>query len=417
MDKVVFLTSGPPFPLVGARKIRDAQLIHLLSQRMEVEVICQLEDELQQSVLERSVEALPPNVKLTLIKPDRRPLWKKTIETLKPYHVQKHSSSLAKALKNRAEKGKLLWVSRLKMGQYIPLARKLGYKVVLDEHQVESNVLLMEAFSSFSHWPEGVRAAQTAFYEQRFCSAAHAVVTGAEIDASRLKKLSPKVPVYIIPLAVNSDSYVTPRGLAGSSLLFFGALDYRHNHEALLWFSREIMPRLKASLGAEMPRVIVAGTNAPAEVSNKLRHFGIEMYDQPASLLSLLSDAAVVFFPLRSGRGNRINILEAMAAGRAVVSTGKGADGLILKPTYDISIAEHPDSFTSIILRLLRDPKLRAEMGENAVKTIQDRFDWKDSLPMLDHLLEKLPGLPNSNHLTRAPRTTRAPRSRRSPEK
>ena len=390
MEKIVFLTTGSPYPLLGARKIRDAQMIHLLSQISDVEIVFCSDSPQALQFENESFDYLPENVTLTSLRPTPSTLFKQTMDRIKPTVTQGYDQSIAHALKARAKKGKILWISRLRMAQYVPLARVLGYKVVLDEHQVESSVLLSTAFSSPKHWPEGIRAAQCAVYEQKFCSASHAVVTASEIDAYRLQKLAPKIPVHIIPHAVDEKTYLSARSLAGNSRLFFGALNYQPNHEGLLWFSHEVLPRLKAALGSNLPRIIVSGTDAPANISSKLNSFGIETYSEPSSLLSLLCDAAVVFFPLKSGRGNRINILEAMAAGRAIVSTGKGADGLVLKPTYDISIAEHPDTFTTAILRLLRDPALRSEIGEHASSTVQERFDWQACLPLLDKLIREI---------------------------
>ena len=390
MEKILFLTSGSPYPLLGARKIRDAQMIHLLSQISEVEILFCGEDAQALQFENEHFDYLPENVTMTSLRPTPQSFFNQTMDRIKPAVTQGYEQSVAAALKARAVKGKVLWISRLRMAQYIPLARVLGYKVVLDEHQVESSMMLTNAFSSPKHWPEGIRAAQCAVYEQKFCAASHVVVTASEIDAYRLQKLAPSIPVHIIPHAVDEKSYLPARNLAGNSLLFFGALNYQPNHEGLLWFSHEILPRLKASLGINLPRVVVSGTDAPENISSKLKSFGIETYSDHSSLLSLLCDAAVVFFPLRSGRGNRINILEAMAAGRAIVSTGKGADGLVLKPTYDISIAENPDAFTTAIIRLLRDPVLRAEIGEHASNTVQERFDWQACLPLLDKLVRQI---------------------------
>jgi glycosyltransferase involved in cell wall biosynthesis len=82
--------------------------------------------------------------------------------------------------------------------------------------------------------------------------------------------------------------------------------------------------------------------------------------------------------------------LEAMASGRAIVSTGKGAEGLVLSPSYDIWIADRVDSFTSAIARLIEKPHLRKEMGERAVETIDARYDWKCIRSTVETLLAAL---------------------------
>jgi glycosyltransferase involved in cell wall biosynthesis len=70
-----------------------------------------------------------------------------------------------------------------------------------------------------------------------------------------------------------------------------------------------------------------------------------------------------------------LRILEAMAAGRPVVTTGRGAAGLVLTPTVDAFVAETPDAFTLAIVRLLENPALHSEIRNNALRTVRSQYD------------------------------------------
>jgi glycosyltransferase involved in cell wall biosynthesis len=81
--------------------------------------------------------------------------------------------------------------------------------------------------------------------------------------------------------------------------------------------------------------------------------------------------------PLRVGGGTRLKILEAMATGRAVVSTSLGCEGLEVTPGEDILIADTPAAFAEATLRCLRDPALRARLGAAGRALVERRYQWE----------------------------------------
>jgi glycosyltransferase involved in cell wall biosynthesis len=87
-----------------------------------------------------------------------------------------------------------------------------------------------------------------------------------------------------------------------------------------------------------------------------------------------LSAATVVVVPLRLGSGTRIKILEACAAGKPVVSTSLGAEGLDLAAEKEIILADDPDQFARSVVTLLRDPARRDAIATSARKVILERY-------------------------------------------
>jgi glycosyltransferase involved in cell wall biosynthesis len=84
--------------------------------------------------------------------------------------------------------------------------------------------------------------------------------------------------------------------------------------------------------------------------------------------------AAVYVIPLRVGGGTRIKAYEAMAAGRAVVSTAIGIEGLDLEPERHFLLADQPQDFAAAVLRLLRDAALRARLATAARDLVERHF-------------------------------------------
>ena len=88
-----------------------------------------------------------------------------------------------------------------------------------------------------------------------------------------------------------------------------------------------------------------------------------------------LRDAAAVIVPLRIGGGTRLKIYEAMATGRAVVSTTIGAEGLDVHHGEDVVLADEPERFAQAVVMLLKDPKERLRF-EGAAAATAARYDW-----------------------------------------
>lgn len=394
MRNAFFLTSGPPIPIAGARRIRDAQIISALSKKMHVEVLCVAETEQLPTIQAKCFKLFGDAVRVSCHPLDRKGLFTKALNLVRPDFAQGYSESIENYLNSRTQPGDLVWISRLRMAKYIGVARKLGAHTVLDEHQVESDLMFDNAFTHPKYWHQGLTAAQCMLYEKNLCSEAELVVTSSSLDATRMQKLAPQSVVKIVPHAIHTATYQLAQreGTFGSEnpqLLFFGDLDYRPNIHAIEWFMKEIIPRLRAALAGKLPKIVLASqTDAcPKEFSNLPSGIEFVNYATTEQLLDHFSRTTAVVFPLRYGRGNRINVLEAMGSGMPIVSTGKGADGLVIKPSYDIVIAEEEDAFTSSILRVLRDTQFRKLLSSHARETAQKLYDWKGTQSAIDQVL------------------------------
>jgi glycosyltransferase involved in cell wall biosynthesis len=95
-----------------------------------------------------------------------------------------------------------------------------------------------------------------------------------------------------------------------------------------------------------------------------------------------------VVVPLRIGGGTRLKIFEAMAMGKALVSTSIGAEGLDVTPGRDLFIADTPETFASSILDLLRQPDLRQNCERNAA-ILAARYDWSKIAASFAEVLRK----------------------------
>jgi glycosyltransferase involved in cell wall biosynthesis len=221
--------------------------------------------------------------------------------------------------------------------------------------------------------------------ETRLARAADALVAVSEDEARRMRLLAPATTVIVAPNGVDVDAVApTP---PGDAVLFVGLLSYAPNRDAMEWFAREVLPHL----AADDPEVLVAGRDpgpglqALAREQPRLRLLGFV-----PDLAPLYARAAVFINPMRGGGGTRLKMLGAMAAGKAVVSTTIGAEGLALTHGRDVVLADTPRAFAAEIRELLRNRTRAERMGRAARALVETRYRWEACLAPLDDLYASL---------------------------
>jgi glycosyltransferase involved in cell wall biosynthesis len=97
--------------------------------------------------------------------------------------------------------------------------------------------------------------------------------------------------------------------------------------------------------------------------------------------------ASLYVVPLRVGGGTRLKIFEALAMGKAVLSTAVGAEGLDVERGRHLEIADGPDAFADAVIALLGDPDRRAALGAAGRELVEARFSWAQVTRTFEDLL------------------------------
>jgi glycosyltransferase involved in cell wall biosynthesis len=101
-------------------------------------------------------------------------------------------------------------------------------------------------------------------------------------------------------------------------------------------------------------------------------------------------EGSVYVVPLRIGSGTRLKIFEAMAMGKAIVSTTLGAEGLPIRDGVDISIADSPEEFSRKVCALLRGAEERGRLGSAARQLVEQHYSWSSVATEFDDVLQRL---------------------------
>jgi glycosyltransferase involved in cell wall biosynthesis len=203
-------------------------------------------------------------------------------------------------------------------------------------------------------------------------------------DEARLLAEVPQARTLVIPNAADVE-YYQPRATDpppdGRTVVFFGLLSYFPNIDGVTYFIQEIWPRIAAA--HPNARIKIIGGQAPGSIQALARP-GIELTGFVSDLRPHLAEAAAVVVPLRLGGGTRLKIVEAMAMGKAVVSTTLGAEGIEAIRGRDILIEDQPAAFADSVKRLLADPSLAGRIGRSARQLAVDRYAWSAAAQALE---------------------------------
>ncbi len=203
-------------------------------------------------------------------------------------------------------------------------------------------------------------------------------------DQRRLLDEIPGTRTAVIPNAADVE-YFQPRSTDplpdGRTVVFFGLLSYFPNVDGVTHFVKDIWPHITEAHPDARCKLI--GGEPP---SSLLEMAGprIELTGLVEDLRPHLAAAAVVVVPLRLGGGTRLKIVEAMAMGKAIVSTTLGAEGIEAVPGRDILIEDRPEAFADAVNRLLADPGLAAQMGQSARELAVERYSWSGAAHALE---------------------------------
>ena len=193
---------------------------------------------------------------------------------------------------------------------------------------------------------------------------------------SRLYPEAIRAPIHVVPTGVDTTFFTPAVGPVTSSrrLVFTGSMDWLPNEDAMLFFCRDILP----SIRAEEPEVtlsIVGRAPTPA-VARLAQDSGITVTGRVDDVRPHISESAVYVVPLRIGGGTRLKIFEAMAMGKAVVSTAIGAEGLPVRDGEHLLFADEPVAFATAVVRVLRDADGRRRLESAARALVVEQYDW-----------------------------------------
>ncbi len=216
--------------------------------------------------------------------------------------------------------------------------------------------------------------------EYALLSLADIVIAIQADEAEQVRARLPSVATVVTPMA--ATTVASPQPGKDDTLLFVGS-NTAANAAGLQWFLDSCWPAVTAARpNAEL---LVAGSVGRA-VAGLPR--GVKLLGVVPSLTELYRDAGVVIAPLKTGSGLKIKLVDALAAGKAIVGTTVTVQGVGPLVQGAMVVADDADAFAGAVIRLASDHAYRSKLAAAALTCAENHFSpaacYEPMIRMLD---------------------------------
>jgi sugar transferase (PEP-CTERM/EpsH1 system associated) len=222
-------------------------------------------------------------------------------------------------------------------------------------------------------WREFRAVAQA---EQTYLKRADHVLTVSATDRDWFANIVDSSRITVVPTGVDIDFFQPVYGPElPNRLVFTGSMDWEPNEDAVLYFLDKIFPQIQRQIPESTFWVVGRHPSARLRHQGDRSH-GVRVTGSVEDVRPFMRDASIFVVPLRIGSGTRLKIFEAMAMGKAVVSTSVGAEGLPVQHGKHIILADNAEDFARMVVGLLRDPEGRERLGRAARQLVAEKYSW-----------------------------------------
>jgi glycosyltransferase involved in cell wall biosynthesis len=401
--KILWVKAGKLLPVDTGGKIRSYNILRRLDERNDVTLLSYYGGPRDEAYESELTEHLPGAMTVhtggagsNLLASGLDYLWR--LPSRAPYAVTRFTSRNV-----QSKIAALLSDGRFDVAICDFLAASLNFPAVLEtptvlfQHNVESSLWQRQA----RHEPNLINrmifkleAAKMLRYERGAVGRFHHVIAVSDSDRDLMSAMTDASRISVVPTGVDLQQYQVACERAdeasdnGPLVVFVGSMDWEANIDAVDYFCREIWPAVNHAVPGARFRIV--GRNPHPRVQ-RLASDSIEVTGTVASVIEHYREATINIVPLRIGGGTRLKIYEAMAMGKATVSTSIGAEGLDVNDGADIAIADSAEKFADSMIALLKNEQLRRRIEQAAAEQAA-RYDWSVITERFEEVLARVAG-------------------------
>lgn len=367
---ILLIVPHTPYPFYTGGARRCMEKIRYFGKRHQLTVVILYKHHRQKSGIRKHLGRYCH--KLVFVKDSRK---ERGTDALLPEKInQVFSGGVVKRLQKTDTVFDVAMFERIHAAVYKPYV-KTSY-AILDEHNIESDILRQYAEAAND---QAGAARQQARLMEKFETENWPLFrlrTVVSEEDRKMMRARCHGETRIVENGVDTVAIQPVKYSNSDTLLFMGHLAYKPNIEGVKYLVREIMPALhKAVPGL---RLCIAGTS-PAEEVLALEQPGyIEIEADPVDMSRVAERCCAAIVPLSLGGGTRIKILEAMALGLPVISTGMGCEGLAVNHREHLVICETPREFADALVEIRADSTFRNKLRKNGRYLVKTRYGWEN---------------------------------------
>jgi GT2 family glycosyltransferase len=362
--KPVILIASPylPFPLSHGAAVRIFNLIRETAPDFDIVLVAFLEEArpVPAELLELCVEAV------TVLRPGTHALPSRgRPDTVEEFDTPAFRAALRQTMSKW--KPSIAQLEFTQMAVYAPDCAPA--KTILVEHDITYDLyaqMLARATGQGDDWETRRQHDLWMSFEQEAWGSVDAVVTMSGKDRAVVGSKAVTIGNGVdLERFQPSNDPPEPR-----RLLFIGSFAHKPNVLALEFFLRDVFPLLSG-----VTLHVIAGQNHQRFWD--LKQEGVELDGFVTDVRPAYRKAAVVIAPLVASAGTNIKIVEAMAMGKAIVSTDAGIHGLELARGADVLVTNTAQEMAVAITRLIDAPPERMALERHARATAERIYGWK----------------------------------------
>ncbi len=407
--RVLWVKAGKLLPVDSGGKIRSYNILRYLAREHELTLLSYYGGPRDADYETALVEEIPGSKVIHTAAPDSN-AWLSGLDYL--YRLPRSAPYAVSKFTHRKVRSTLAsWLASghfdaavcdfLSASDNFPVVLKTP--CVLFQHNVESS--LWERMAKTEPNPVKkmaytIESAKMTRYECATLDRFHHIIAVSGHDREQMLRMDPTSEITVVPTGVDTQKFkIAPPSSASSAprVVFTGSMDWEPNVDAVDYFCAQIWPRIRTAFPGAKFQIV---GRRPAAKVQRLASDSVEVTGTVPSVEEYLDKASVVVVPLRIGGGTRLKIFEAMAMGKALVSTSIGAEGLNITSGRDLLLADDANAFADAVLLLLRDAEIRRRLEKAAVETAA-QYDWSKVAAQFADVLHKV-----ASQATSAPRQT-----------
>ena len=387
--RILFLTNLLPYPLDNGGKIKTFSTLKALSiMGNSVDLLCFSENSENDSGNVQKLKNICNDVQFIEHKLTTKSNIKymmavafKSLFSKYPFGIYKYESKQMRdviAKKIKENDYDIIYFDHLQMYKYFNSFDRKNVKFVLDQHNSESEIVYRTYQNSNNFLKKiflNIEYNKIRKFEKKALSDVDKIYALSENDVESMKHLNVNLKNFsVIPIGVIDNGIINKKEDKNKklTLMFIGTLTWNPNNQGILWFVRNVIPKLNES-GIEYDLYIV-GKNPSDELKELCESYNnifVTGYVNDVDEMYVKSDVMVV--PLFVGSGQRVKIIESFSKGIPVISTSIGAEGLDCITDYIVVIADTDIEFVDS-LRKMSDETFRKKIASNARKTFEEKY-------------------------------------------
>lgn len=241
-----------------------------------------------------------------------------------------------------------------------------------------------------------IEATRMYYYEQALYNKNHyeayEFVSHSELQwvKNNFPGISDRLSVSPIGIDVDRFAGVGPAQVTQNrpTILFTGSMSSRLNSDAVEWFSKNVFGKIKSQIPTA--QFLIVGNNPTSTVKDLADIDDVVVTGRVEQIEPYIVGADLVVIPLRGGAGVKVKLLEALAAGKLVLTTDYGISGTNIIPGEQVLHANSAKQFTKKSVAALSDPEEFASVCERGNRYVRNNHAWSTVIDDLESRLQNL---------------------------